>query len=245
MRSDTPPRQQQLMQAGSTAHAPRCRWVSFHLLLDAPAKRQQQPGEVDDQGMKWCSRETGIVTDLLRFVVPKGPLVTNMCLSFLTSRTRVLHLSLEGDVEGGGRLVPGLAVDLHWQRLQSGDAAAAALRQPHRARQAHLQLPQVPAPIHAAHLRAHPMSLLGSSANHTYNDGYAQCLLLKLTTSSGRNPRRPFLIQCFQKGRAYWCAATANPIQPFLCCDGNSHRDRGPVLCLLNRVAALHSFIEP
>jgi len=56
------------------------------------------------------------------------------------------------DLEGGGGLQPGLAVQLHGQGVGGGDADAAALGQPDGLAQPHLQLPQVPAAVHCHQL---------------------------------------------------------------------------------------------
>ena len=66
----------------------------------------------------------------------------------------VRHLAVQRDLQGGGGLVPGLAVHLHGDGLQQRDARGAALRQLDGPRQPDLQLPQVPAAMHPAHLRA-------------------------------------------------------------------------------------------
>ena len=64
------------------------------------------------------------------------------------------HLAMQRHLQGGGGLVPGLAVHLHRNGLQQGDARGAALRQLDGPGQPDLQLAQVPAAVHPAHLRA-------------------------------------------------------------------------------------------
>lgn len=71
-------------------------------------------------------------------------------------------LLVKRDAEGGGRLPPGLAIDLDRQRLLGRDDKAAALRQPDGTRQTHLQLAQVPAAIDCHHLDSHSTTAQGA-----------------------------------------------------------------------------------
>ena len=70
-----------------------------------------------------------------------------------SSRSRLQDLGEKSHLKDSRRLLPGLPVDLHGQGVTCRNAHAAALRQPDRTAQAHLQLAQVPASIDSHQLR--------------------------------------------------------------------------------------------